>query len=124
MPKKGALGQFVDLRGGLARKRGGVFLRGGDTLMHTVKRNWMNFDSMCFICFCFCFFSLFICLYVHSTRLEFYISMLIYFRYGVLVNPNLVFVFLEDPYNWPCTTMVVGRKHSYGLSFHFVVCHV
>ena len=32
--KKGGLGQFVDLRRGLARKRGVVFLRGGvDTLM-------------------------------------------------------------------------------------------
>ena len=28
LPKKGGLGQFVDLRGGLARK-GVVFLRGG-----------------------------------------------------------------------------------------------
>ena len=29
LPKKGGLGQFVDLRGGLARKRGVVFLMGG-----------------------------------------------------------------------------------------------
>ena len=35
MPKNGGLGQFADLKGGLARKMGGVFLRGWgvDTLM-------------------------------------------------------------------------------------------
>ena len=37
MPKKGGLGQFVDLRGGLARKKGVVFLRGEvDTPMPTM----------------------------------------------------------------------------------------
>lgn len=30
-------------------------------------------------------------------------------RYGILVDPKFVFVFLEDPYNWPCTTLVVGK---------------
>ena len=34
LPKK--LGQFANLRGGLARKRGIVFLRGVDTPMHTM----------------------------------------------------------------------------------------
>ena len=35
--KKGGLGQFVDLRGGLARKRGGGVFEGGvDTPMHTI----------------------------------------------------------------------------------------
>ena len=29
LPKKGELGQFADLRGGLARKKRVVFLRGG-----------------------------------------------------------------------------------------------
>ena len=39
MPKKGGLGQFVDLNGGLAKKRG-VFLRGSvDTAMHTMNHN-------------------------------------------------------------------------------------
>ena len=33
-PKKGGLGKFADLRGGLARKMGAVFLRGVDTSMH------------------------------------------------------------------------------------------
>ena len=37
----GGLGQFEDLMGGLARKMGMVYLRGGgdgvDTLMHTMK---------------------------------------------------------------------------------------
>ena len=36
MPEKWRLGQFVDLRGGLARKRGVVFLRGFDTPMPTM----------------------------------------------------------------------------------------
>ena len=31
----GGLGQFADLRGALAEKRGWCFLRGLDTLMHT-----------------------------------------------------------------------------------------
>ena len=39
MPKKGGLGQFVDLNGGLAKKRG-VFLRGSvDTAMYTMNHN-------------------------------------------------------------------------------------
>ena len=33
---KRGLGQFVDSKRGLAKKRGVVFLRGLDTLMHTV----------------------------------------------------------------------------------------
>ena len=40
LPKKGGLGQFADLRGGggLARKRGWFFFKGGgvDTPMHTM----------------------------------------------------------------------------------------
>ena len=32
----GGFEQFADLRGGLARKRGVVFLRGVDTPMHTI----------------------------------------------------------------------------------------
>ena len=39
MPKKGGLGQFANLRGDLARKRGVVFLRGGDIPMHTMDAN-------------------------------------------------------------------------------------
>ena len=45
LSKKGRLGQFTDLRwgrGGLARKRGVVFLREGggvDTTMHTMVQN-------------------------------------------------------------------------------------
>ena len=35
--KKGELGQFADLKGDSAKKRG-VFLRGVDTLMHTMQR--------------------------------------------------------------------------------------
>ena len=31
LPKKGGLGQFLDLKGGLAKKRRVVFLRGADT---------------------------------------------------------------------------------------------
>ena len=42
LPKKGGLGQFADLRegggGGLARKRKVVFLRGGDTPIHTMLK--------------------------------------------------------------------------------------
>ena len=41
LPKKGRLGQFADLRGGggggLARKRGMLFLRGVDTPMPTMN---------------------------------------------------------------------------------------
>ena len=33
---KGGLGQFADLRGRLGKKEGVVFLRGFDTLMHTM----------------------------------------------------------------------------------------
>ena len=36
LPKKEGLGQFADLRGTLARKRGGLFLRGVDAPMHTI----------------------------------------------------------------------------------------
>ena len=36
LPKKGGLGQFAGLRGGLAKKRGVMFLRGADTPMHTM----------------------------------------------------------------------------------------
>ena len=32
----GGLGQYADLRGGLARKRGGAFEGGVDTPMHTM----------------------------------------------------------------------------------------
>ena len=37
-PNQGGLGQFSDLKGGgdLTKKRGAVFLRGGDTPMHTL----------------------------------------------------------------------------------------
>ena len=44
MPEKGGLGQFADLRGHLAKKRGVVFLRGcggADTPMHTMSYNFM-----------------------------------------------------------------------------------
>ena len=38
LKKGGRLGQFADLRGGLERKRRGVFERGGvDIPMHTLK---------------------------------------------------------------------------------------
>ena len=44
--KKGGLGQFFDLRGGLARKRGGIFGRGVHTLMSTmlglIKHDMIN----------------------------------------------------------------------------------
>ena len=36
--KKGELGQFADLKGDSAKKRGRVFLSGVDTLMHTMQR--------------------------------------------------------------------------------------
>ena len=37
LPKKGGLGMFADLRGDLARKRGGgVFEWGAETPMHTI----------------------------------------------------------------------------------------
>ena len=38
MPKKGVLGQFADLKGGLGKKQGVVLLRGVgvDTPMHTM----------------------------------------------------------------------------------------
>ena len=36
LPKKGGLGQFEDLRGGLAKKKSVVFLRGVDTQMHVM----------------------------------------------------------------------------------------
>ena len=39
LSKKGVLGQFADLKGGLARKRGVVFLRGVDTPIHTMSMN-------------------------------------------------------------------------------------
>ena len=44
MPKKRGLGQLANLRGGLVKKRGGVFLRGGsvDTPMHTVMESNSN----------------------------------------------------------------------------------
>ena len=35
---KGVLGQFADLRGGLAKKEEAVFLSGGDTPMHTMHK--------------------------------------------------------------------------------------
>ena len=39
LPNKGrGLGQFSDLRGGMARKRRVVFLRGVDTPMHTMPK--------------------------------------------------------------------------------------
>ena len=43
-PKKGGLGEFTDLRGGLAKKRGIVFLRGLGTPMHTMGKvgGWGN----------------------------------------------------------------------------------
>ncbi|XP_065065126.1 diacylglycerol O-acyltransferase 1-like [Rhopilema esculentum] len=28
-------------------------------------------------------------------------------KYGVLVDPNILLVFLEDPYSWPCASLVV-----------------
>ena len=31
--------EFADLRGGLEKKRGGVFEEGGDTPMHTMRTN-------------------------------------------------------------------------------------
>ena len=39
MPKKEGLGQFANLTGrwGLGKKEGVVFLRGGDTAMHTMR---------------------------------------------------------------------------------------
>ena len=37
MPKKGGLGQFADLREGLARTRGWCFRGGVDTPMHTMS---------------------------------------------------------------------------------------
>ena len=41
MPKRKGLGEFADLRGNLARKRGGVFERGGggggDAPMHAMN---------------------------------------------------------------------------------------
>ena len=45
MPKKGGLGQSIDLRGSLARKRGTVFLRRGgrvDTPMYTMYPQIFN----------------------------------------------------------------------------------
>ena len=36
MTRTGGLGQFSDLGGGLAKKRGGVFEGGVDTAMHTM----------------------------------------------------------------------------------------
>ena len=39
LPKKGGLGQFVDLRGGLGKKGGGVFEGGVDTLMPTMTKS-------------------------------------------------------------------------------------
>ena len=38
MPKRGGFGQFADLRVGLGKKEEVVFLRGGDTLMHTMNQ--------------------------------------------------------------------------------------
>ena len=37
LPKKRGLGKFVDLRGGLARKREGCFRGGIDTPMYTIS---------------------------------------------------------------------------------------
>ena len=36
LPKKGELGQFVNLRGGLAKRRGWCFSVGVNTPMHTM----------------------------------------------------------------------------------------
>ena len=38
LPKKGGLGQWTDLRGAW-QKRGGIFDRGIDTPMHTMRHN-------------------------------------------------------------------------------------
>ena len=37
LPKKGGLGHFADLKGGLGKKEGGGFLRGVDASMHTME---------------------------------------------------------------------------------------
>ena len=43
LKRGGGLGQFADLKGGLARKRGVVFLRGGvDTPVPTMKNHFMR----------------------------------------------------------------------------------
>ena len=39
---KGGLGQFADLRGSLARKRGWCFCGGFDTLIHTIAKEKFN----------------------------------------------------------------------------------
>ena len=44
--KRGWLGQFSDLSGGLAKKKGVVFLRGVDTPMHTMslyQKSFINY---------------------------------------------------------------------------------
>ena len=35
--------------------------------------------------------------------------MLTSYRYGVLVDPTILLVFLEDPYNWPSASLSVCR---------------
>ena len=85
------------------------------------KENGCTLIPMCFICYCFCCFSLLIYLFFHSTRLEFYVKVWIYIRFGVLVSPNLVFALLEDRYNWRWATMVVGRKRFLWMIVSFLL---
>ena len=42
MPKKGQLGQFVDLGGAWQERGGDVFEGGVDTPMHTICNNWWH----------------------------------------------------------------------------------
>ena len=45
LPKKGGLGQFVESKGGLDKKEGVVFLRGGvDKPMHTMDAHFFCFQ--------------------------------------------------------------------------------
>ena len=68
MPKKGRLGQFVDLReGGLGKKEGGRVFEGGgfDTLMPTT----MYVCMPVYICVC-----MYICIYVCISSYHIHIS--------------------------------------------------
>jgi len=38
-------------------------------------------------------------------------------KYGVIVDPYLIFVVLEDPYNWPSCTLVIGSNVFIQIAF-------
>ena len=55
-----------------------------------------------------------LCCVMDASKL---IIVIVFVRYGVLVDPKILLVFLEDPYNWPSASLCVCEYFHIHISF-------